>query len=153
MRYYTYFPGCSLKSGAVAYDASTRAVAKEIEVELIELEDWNCCGATSYSSMAELSAYSLSARNLALAEQRGLDLVAPCSACYTVLRKTQVYLEQYPKLRCQVDEALAAGGLKYNGGVKVHHALELVLNSDGQPLCYGKRERGFDNPGFIASAA
>ena len=82
---YSYYPGCSLHSTGVAYDKSVRATFEALDAELVELEDWNCCGATAYMSVKETVACVVSARNLALAERQGLDLVAPCSACFTVL--------------------------------------------------------------------
>ena len=112
MRYYTYFPGCSSsEGGAKAYGWSAKAVSKALDIELIELDDWNCCGSTPYSSVEELASFCLSARNLALAEKRGLDLVTPCSSCYVILNRTNSHLKEYPQLKDRVDEALAAGNL------------------------------------------
>jgi len=82
MRQYAYFPGCSLEKIALSYNQSTKETAKKLDVELKELEDWNCCGATAYFHVDEILAYTLCARNLAMAEKENLDLVAPCSACY-----------------------------------------------------------------------
>ena len=132
MKYYTYFPGCSAADGsAKAYSLSAQAVAKALEVELIELEDWNCCGSTPYTSIDELASFCVSARNLALAEKRGLDLVTPCSACYVILGGTNASLKEFPKLRAKVDDALAAGGLGYHGTVKVRHILDVLANDIG----------------------
>lgn len=132
MRYYTYFPGCSAShGGAKAYDWSARAVAKALDVELIELEDWNCCGSTPYTSVDELASYCVSARNLALAEKRGFDLVTPCSACYVILKRTNVSLREYPELKAKVNEALAAGGLEYHGTINVRHLLDVFANDIG----------------------
>ena len=132
MRHYTYFPGCSSSDGgAKAYGWSAQAVAKALDVELIELEDWNCCGSTPYTSVDELSSFCASARNLALAEKRGLDLVTPCSACYIILNRTNSSLKEYAELRAKVDEALAAGGLEYHGTVRVRHLLDVFANDIG----------------------
>ncbi len=132
MRYYTYFPGCSSShGGAKAYGMSIQAVAKVLDVELIELENWNCCGSTPYTSVDELASLCSSGRNLALAEEKGLDLVTPCSACYVILSRTNSYLKEYPELRAKVDEALAAGGLEYYGTVKVRHLLDVFVNDIG----------------------
>jgi len=128
---YTYFPGCSAKAGSISLDMSTRAVAKALGLELKELEDWNCCGATAYTSISEMSACALCGRNLALAEPEGLEMITPCSACYTALRKTNKYIQEYSQVRKGVGEALAAGGLKYGGGVKVKHVAEALVEGDG----------------------
>ena len=132
MKYYTYFPGCSSShGGAKAYNWSAQAVSKVLDVELIELDDWNCCGSTPSSSVDELSSFCMAARNLALAEKRGLDLVTPCSACYVILNRTNSHLKEYPKLKAKVDEALAAGELEYHGTVRIRHLLDIFVNDIG----------------------
>ncbi|UCH43239.1 MAG: CoB--CoM heterodisulfide reductase iron-sulfur subunit B family protein [Dehalococcoidales bacterium] len=132
MRYYAYFPGCSSsEGGAKAYGVSAQAVSKALGIELLELDDWNCCGSTPYSSFEELASFCLSARNLALAEKTGLDLVTPCSSCYVILNRANSYLKQYPDLKAKVDESLAAGGLEYKGTVRVRHLLDIFVNDIG----------------------
>jgi len=123
---YGYFPGCSLKGTGVAYEESLLALFRALRLPLAELDDWNCCGATSYMSIDERSAFSLSARNLNLAHRAGhQDLVAPCSACYLALRKTQDYLERYPKL------AASNGDLTRIRAVRVRHPLEVLYTDVG----------------------
>jgi len=128
MKYYTYFPGCSCSTegGAKAYDWSIKAICKVLEIELKELEDWNCCGSTPSGSVDELGAFCLASRDLAIAEKTGLDMVTPCSACYVIFNRTNSYFKEYPRLKNQVDEALAAGNLKYDGTVKVRHMLDIL---------------------------
>jgi heterodisulfide reductase subunit B2 len=138
---YAYYPGCSLSATAKAYDISSKIVSKELGIELEELEDWNCCGATAYLSVSELLSFTFSARNLALAEKVGRDIVAPCSSCYTILNKTNHYLAEYPKLKEKVDIALAEGGLKYTGKVKVRHLLDVYVNDIGYKKIKSKMKR------------
>jgi heterodisulfide reductase subunit B len=71
-----------------AYDKSARVVSKELGIDLTELNDWNCCGASAYMSIQELRAHLLSARNLALAEKEKKDLAVVCPACLTTLTKS-----------------------------------------------------------------
>ncbi len=125
---FAYYPGCSLEATGRAYDESIRAIAGPLGIELEEIRDWNCCGATTYMSVRELLSFSISARNLSLAQQQGLDIVAPCSACFTVLRKTDHYLQEIPQLRRKVDTVLHAAGLSYEpGSVRVRHLLEVMV--------------------------
>jgi heterodisulfide reductase subunit B2 len=133
VKYYTYFPGCSCSSegGARAYDWSIRAIAKVLDIELKELNDWNCCGSTPSGSVDELGAFCLAARNLALAEKSGLDMVTPCSACYVIFNRTNTYLKEYPHLKGKVDQALAAGDLKYNNTLRVRHTLDILTTDIG----------------------
>jgi heterodisulfide reductase subunit B len=132
LRYYTYFPGCSASGGsAKAYNWSARGISKLLDIDLAELEDWNCCGSTPASAVDELGAYCMATRNLALAEKRGLDMVTPCSACYVIFNRTNTYLNGYPQFKAKVDEALAAGGLEYHGTVKVRHLLDVITSDIG----------------------
>jgi len=128
---YTYYPGCSLHATGIAYDKSMRAVFTKLGSELAELDDWNCCGATAYMSVQKTVAFAVSARNLALAEKTGDDVVAPCSACYYALKHTREGMAEDPELRAQVDEALAAGGLAADLTVDVRHPLEVLLTDIG----------------------
>jgi len=108
-----------------------RAVFAKLDAELVELDDWNCCGATSYTSVKKTVAYAISARNLALAERTGDDVVAPCSACYYVLNKTRARLAEVPELSENVGAALAEAGLETNLTVEVRHPLEVLLHDVG----------------------
>jgi heterodisulfide reductase subunit B len=129
---YSYFPGCSLKGLGRAYEESLLPVMRHLGVELKELEDWNCCGATAYMAVDEGKACALAARNLALAEkQGGLPLLAPCAACYLVLNKTKHYFHEYPSMKTRIDHALKEVGLAYSGDTPVRHPLDVLLNDVG----------------------
>ncbi|PIS46516.1 MAG: disulfide reductase [Elusimicrobia bacterium CG08_land_8_20_14_0_20_51_18] len=129
---YLYYPGCSLKGTGRAYEESWLEVSKALGVELEEIEDWNCCGSTPYMGVDEVKSLALAGRNFALAErQGGMDIIAPCSACYLSLNKTNHVLNDYPELRAKVDSALGSAGLKYSGRIKVRHPLDVILNDVG----------------------
>ncbi len=131
---YSYYPGCSIQDGNHAYAMANKAVAQVLGFELVEVDDWNCCGATEYFSVQDrLPAYSLVARNLARAADEGADeVVVPCSACFLNLHKTDKHMGKYPELGAKVNQALAAGSLSYEPGtVKVRHLVEMVINDVG----------------------
>ena len=128
---YLYFPGCSLKGTGKAYEESLLAVFRALGVELREIDDWNCCGATAYMSVDEAKSYALAGRNLALAEREDLDIIAPCSACYLGLNKTQKALQEHADIRQRVTKALATVGLEYKGRVRVRHPLDVLVNDVG----------------------
>lgn len=86
----SYYPGCSLHGTSLEYDESTRAVCSALEIELEEIEDWSCCGASSGHSIGGDLALALPARNLVLASKAARDVVVPCAACYSRLRAAQV---------------------------------------------------------------
>jgi heterodisulfide reductase subunit B len=131
MTSYQYFPGCSLKATGAAYEESMHELFRVLGIGLEELEDWNCCGATSYMAIDEGSAFVLSARDLSIAGQKSTDLLAPCSACYLVLRKTQDYAQHYPEIRARIARSLEQAGLPPLGAVKVRHPLEVLYNDIG----------------------
>lgn len=129
---YSYFPGCSLKGTGRSYEESLLPVFKALNVDVEELDDWNCCGATAYMAVDEVKAVALSARNLAIAEKSGNpEIVAPCAACYLVLQKTQHYMKEAPSISQKVHGALKAANLSYSGSVKVRHPLDLLVNQVG----------------------
>jgi heterodisulfide reductase subunit B len=128
---YAYYPGCSLEKTQRGYDESVRAVFKVLDQELVEIDDWNCCGATVYMSVKETVALAVSSRNLALAERMAMDILAPCSSCFTVLSKTNRVLNAIPEMHKDVNEALAEGGLHYAGKTNVRHPLDVLVNDVG----------------------
>lgn len=129
---YGYYPGCSVKGTGRAYEESLLAVFEALDVNLQELDDWNCCGATSYMSIDETEATALAARNLALADAAEMkDLMTPCNACYLVLTKTQNRLRDEDAMRHRVNDALASTGLHYDGKTRVRHPLDLLVNEIG----------------------
>lgn len=129
---YAYFPGCSLKGTGRAYEESLLPVLRHLGVEVQEIEDWNCCGATAYMAVDEGKACAAAARNLALAERTGLrQMLAPCSACYLVLNKAQHYLNEYPAMRRVVTRALDSVGLQCRGDTAVRHPLDVLLHDVG----------------------
>jgi len=129
---FLYFPGCSLRATGAAYEESLLELFRVLAIPLTELDDWNCCGATSYMAVDEGSAFLLSSRNLSIAaEMGGHEIMAPCAACYLVLRKTLDYVEHYPEIRAKVEAGLRAAELKAFTGVKVRHPLEILYNEVG----------------------
>jgi heterodisulfide reductase subunit B2 len=130
---YFYYPGCSLEGTASEYDTSTRAVMRTLGVDLIELEDWTCCGASAGDAVSYLLAMVLPARNLALAERTSIDadFLVPCSACYLNLQKVEDHVKQNDKLLQDINLVLAEEELAYKGGIRIRHLLDVVRNDIG----------------------
>lgn len=131
MRTYSYFPGCSLEKMALSYHQSAIQTTNEMGVELEEIEDWNCCGATTYFHVDELLAYTLVARNLAMAEKTGHDLVAPCSACYKNAYFANAYLKEDQDLSDHINYALEPDNLHFSGSIEVKHLMEVFVDDVG----------------------
>src|SRR5512133_3881260 len=118
-----FYPGCSLTGSSREYNESVVAIAKALDIELVEIKDWNCCGATAAHSMNEELSLSLPARIMALAEEQGLtEVVVPCAACYNRLKVTQHELED-DKKRIRVAEILQ---LPYQGSLKIINVLQML---------------------------
>ena len=115
-----YYPGCVARSTGREYEISTRAVCKALGVELEEIDDWNCCGATHVSN--EVVSTALAARNLVRTD---LPVMASCSICYSRLRAAMIRLGDR-KVRERVNEALE---VKYEGEKEVFHVIETITKA------------------------
>lgn len=91
-----YYPGCSLHGTAREYDGSVREVARVLDVRLLELRDWNCCGASSAHMTDHRLAVDLAARNLRIAARERKDLLVPCAACFHRLKAAQKAFRDEP---------------------------------------------------------
>lgn len=108
MTRYGYYPGCTLEGTAREYDVSARIACQELAIELVELEGWSCCGASSGHSTDYWLGLALPARNLRLAEEQGFEaIVAPCAMCYARLRHTAHDMVD-PEVRARVNALLDA---------------------------------------------
>ena len=130
---YLYFPGCSLKATGRAYEESMLELFRRLELPLEELDDWNCCGATSYMAVDEGPRFCCRRATCRWPHKApgNRDLLAPCAACYLVLRKTQDYAQKYPSIKAEVAESLRAVDLPDMNSVKVRHPLEMLYNDIG----------------------
>lgn len=127
---YLYYPGCSLEGTSAEYDISTRVLMESLKVELDEIDDWSCCGATAAESQSHLLSYVLPARNLALAEKmQGSDqILVPCSACYLNLKKTEEIIKTDKALFKKINTVLAEDNLVLKGETTVRHLLDVLSN-------------------------
>jgi heterodisulfide reductase subunit B len=160
---YAYFPGCSQEATGEEYDRSLRAVARRLEtVDLVEMPDWNCCGATPAATVHPVLPHALAARNLAIAEEMALNVMAPCAACYKNMNKASHVLAEDADLLARTNATL--NGHQLTRPPAVRHPLDVVVNDVGlenipveKPLrgmkvasYYGclitRPEGGFDDP-------
>jgi heterodisulfide reductase subunit B len=125
---YAYYPGCSLHSTAVDYQQSIDSVFKKLAIELQEIEDWTCCGASAAHVSGVLLPLALPAKDLWKAEKMGLEVVAPCAACYNRMRQANHKLRENAELRRKVNQVLQAD---YRAQVKVRHISDIVVNEYG----------------------
>ena len=127
---YAYFPGCSQESTAEEYNRSLLAVADRLEAfDLMELPDWNCCGATPAATVNALLPHALAARNLAIAEEMGMELVAPCAACYKNMNKASHSLNDDDDLRERINNTLDDHQVGH--APRVRHPVDVLVNDVG----------------------
>ena len=126
---YSYYPGCSAHSTGLEYTLSTEATLRQLDVELEEIEGWNCCGASSAHALNHRLALTLPARNLALAQKAGGDLLIPCAACYNRLKGAELALRSNSEARAEIE---ADVGFNFTGQVRIRPLLA-ILHEDFGP--------------------
>lgn len=140
---YTFYPGCSSEKNASAanMEHSVQSMCKMLDIKLNEIDDWNCCSASiGYAGGGQLPRMALSARNFALAkQQRGnTDLVVTCAACWLALRETEERLEEDQAVKADINTALKAANLSYEGGIKTRHLVEVLIEDVGWEVLKSK---------------
>jgi heterodisulfide reductase subunit B len=124
----SYYPGCSLHGTAREYDESIQAVSGLLEIQLHELENWTCCGASSAHCTDEALAVALPARNLAIAEKQGRELLVPCVACYNRFKVAERDAKDHPE----------SSGFPYRGEIPIRYALDFFCE---EPLLEQTRKK------------
>ena len=119
---YSFYPGCTLHSTGKEYGDSTRAACEALGIELHELEDWNCCGASSAHSLRQDFALALPGRNLMLAQAAGLEIAIPCAACYSRTAHSYEALKHDADLRQSLEQTT---GLSYEGRARPRALLDI----------------------------
>jgi heterodisulfide reductase subunit B2 len=137
-----FYPGCSLKGSSREYAESVLAIANAFDIEIREINDWNCCGATAAHNLSRELALALPARILSLAEKQGLnEIVVPCAACYSRLTVTKYELSENPDLK---ESIIKANGLEYTGNVTILNIIQM-LNKYVTPNLEGRVVKPFDH--------
>lgn len=144
---YLYYPGCSLEGTALEYNSSTRIFMQELGAELIELEDWTCCGASAAEATSYLLSLALPALVLAKAENMDgvKEILVPCSACYLNLKKVEEKIRKDQELLDQINIVLAEENLILNGRMKVRHLLDVVANDVGSKNIFTRLKKPLTN--------
>lgn len=128
MMEYSYYPGCSLHSTGREFHDSVTAVFRALKIGLVELEDWNCCGASSAHSLSRDLSLALPARNLSIAQAAGHDVVMPCAACFNRHKTAERELQGNPDRRRQLEQAV---GFEYRGSIAVRALVEVLHDAVG----------------------
>ncbi|MBN1540447.1 MAG: CoB--CoM heterodisulfide reductase iron-sulfur subunit B family protein [Candidatus Thermoplasmatota archaeon] len=125
MARYALFPGCVMSTEQYGYEVSLKTVLPVLGVEIVDLEGFSCCG-EPLKSINQMLTLTLSARNIAICEKEGLDILAPCPLCHLALSETKRILDNDPKMRERAASSLANEELKYRGTSKIYHIIDLL---------------------------
>jgi heterodisulfide reductase subunit B len=125
---FSYYPGCSLHSTAREFNDSIQAVFKALGVDLVELEDWNCCSAASATTLNHALSLALPARNLAIAQKSGRDVVIPCTGCYNRHKTTERELVRHSAAGKWIEDTI---GFSYAGNFEIRSLLDVIANLIG----------------------
>lgn len=128
---YAFFPGCLAQTEQYSYELSVREVLPRLGVDLVDLDGASCCGFPSYSITSPLTSTYLTARNLALAEKLGLDLLTLCNNCNLTMFENIKKLSSDGKLKESINETLSIEGFAYDGDSEVVHIMELLHDKIG----------------------
>lgn len=125
MKKYALYPGCMMPTEQYAYEISIREVLPLLDIELVDVKGFSCCG-EPIKSVNQMMTLALSARNLALAEKEGLDVFTPCPMCHLALSDCKHILDEDPKMKERVNKFLEDENLKYTGKAKIFHTINLL---------------------------
>ena len=128
---YALFVGCTTLSRLPGYEKSARKVAEKLGVELVDMPGSSCCGTTYMETLNHKTFLALAARNIAIAEEMGLDIVTVCNGCTEVLTKANRELKGNPELRKEVNEILADTGKQFKGTQNVKHYVRMLKEDVG----------------------
>lgn len=117
----SYYPGCSLEATAKEFDSSVRSVSKALDVELVEIPDWTCCGATSAHATNHRLSEGLPALTIKQIQELGHDCVVPCSACFNRLKSAEYHMINDMQVKQEMESLL---NFKYDGQPRVYDLLD-----------------------------
>lgn len=124
---YSYYPGCTSHSTAIEYIEASQAVLGALGIELVELDDWSCCGAASAHNLSVDLALGLSTFNISRAEKYARDLVIPCAGCYKNLSLADYALRHSEEQRRELE---ARVGFTYSGKVRMLSLVDLLAQDE-----------------------
>ncbi|MDL2122337.1 MAG: CoB--CoM heterodisulfide reductase iron-sulfur subunit B family protein [Deltaproteobacteria bacterium] len=141
---YALFLGCNIPARVQQYETSARSVFAELGVDIKDIKEFNCCGYPLRNS--DFKTFVLfSARNLALAEKLGLNMITLCKCCYGSLKMAEHHMRENSFLKDEVNETLAKEGLEYNGNLEIKHFLSALYSDIGINTLKEKITRNFKN--------
>ncbi len=127
---YAFFLGCTIPARAINYEVSTRKIAPKLGIELIDIPDFTCCG-FPVKSVDSFTTILMAAKNIALAEEKGLDIVTLCNGCIVTLAEANHELKHNEEMKKKVNKELAKIGKEYKGTIEVKHLARVLYEDVG----------------------
>ncbi len=144
MMKFALFLGCNIPARLNQYESSARAVLKKVDVDLVDIKEFNCCG-YPVRNLDHKAFVLASARNLALAAKKNLNVISLCKCCYGSLKKADHLMKENASLRGEVNKILRKEGLQYDGDIEVKHFLSVLYHEVGIEALKKKIEKTFTN--------
>mgnify|MGYP001119101415 CR=1 FL=1 len=132
MKSFAYYPGCTLKTTGKAFEQSAFAIAKVLDIQMREIERWNCCGTVFSLTTDDTMHHIAIIRNMIRVEEMGeSEVLVLCSMCYNTLKRANNYISTDPVKLAELNDFMYKEELKYSGKVKVRHLLEILRDDVG----------------------
>jgi heterodisulfide reductase subunit B len=141
---YAMFLGCNIPARLNQYESSARAVLKKVDVRLVDIKEFNCCG-YPIRNLDHNAFVFASARNLALAARENLSIISLCKCCYGNLRKADHLIKEDASLRAEINRTLNKESLKYEGDIEIKHFLSVLFHEIGIEALKKKIEKTFSD--------
>lgn len=138
--------GCLVPSrrSLLGYEAATRKVLEHLDVEIVDVPNETCCAPFWMQSLDIATSRAMAARNLAKAEEMGLDMLTPCSGCFHSYKRVNHTIEKYPGVHDQINNILRTAGLRYEGTVEAFHLVDFLYNQIGLDVIQSKIVKDFE---------
>jgi len=132
MKSFAYYPGCTLKTTGKAFEQSAFAIAKVLDIQMREIERWNCCGTVFSLTTDDTMHHIATIRNMIRVEEMGeSEVLTLCSMCYNTLKRANEFISSDPVRLSELNDFMYKEELKYSGKVKVRHLLEILRDDVG----------------------
>lgn len=135
---YAFYPGCALHSTALDYNESTQSVANALGIELIEVPDWTCCGASPAHFVDNILATALPIKNTLRAKEIGDELLICCAACFSRFKFANKRVMEDPETEARIKEILKIQEIPH---LKISHFLDVLINKIGLDTIKGKMKQ------------
>ncbi|MBS7619345.1 CoB--CoM heterodisulfide reductase iron-sulfur subunit B family protein [Candidatus Bathyarchaeota archaeon] len=132
MKKFAFFKGCFIPIRLPHLERVSEMVFKDLDIELVKLDDFSCCPEPiGFGLNDKLTWLTLAARNIAIAEEKGLDILTICNGCYYTLKQTDSVLKGNKELKDKVNDIMRDTGHRFEGAFEIKHFVHAILEDIG----------------------